>query len=121
MNTTENNKLIAVFMELKEFTYYEYLYNEQIYLKDDLYYHSDWNWLMEVVEKIESLGYNVNIFGNCKVPIIKNSNFTSIVITAKKVFSNYNEKKKNQSTTLVLSSSNGLIPLNRNKWKFGKK
>lgn len=29
----------------------------------NLQFNSDWNWLMEVVEKIESLGYYVNITG----------------------------------------------------------
>lgn len=27
--------------------------------QNELKFHSDWNWLMEVVEKIESLGYDV--------------------------------------------------------------
>ena len=51
---------------------YEYLggeYNDEI-KKSDLFedyvytlkYHSDWNWIMEVVEKIEQLGFDVNIF-----------------------------------------------------------
>ena len=67
MNTTENNKIIAEFMikqeptenfcvgsigqEVGVFTgikteYFKY---------EDLKFHSDWNWLMEVVEKIERL------------------------------------------------------------------
>ena len=29
-----------------------------------LKYHSDWNWLMPVVEKIESMGFDVNILKN---------------------------------------------------------
>jgi hypothetical protein len=56
--TTENNKLIAEFMELVECET-DYLYHpssEKGFLKDYLMYNSDWNWLMEVVEKIESLG-----------------------------------------------------------------
>jgi hypothetical protein len=35
---------------------------------EGLLFDSDWNWLMVVVEKIESLGYDENefdIFGNC--------------------------------------------------------
>ena len=28
---------------------------------DSLQFHTDWNWLIQVVEKIESLGYSVNI------------------------------------------------------------
>jgi len=44
MNTTENNKLIAEFMNCE---------NPQAW-EDDLY-NNDWNWLMEVVEKIEGL------------------------------------------------------------------
>lgn len=59
MNTIENNKLIAKFLGYKEHV------NEgaiQLYIKDkvvesmgQLDFHKDWNWLMEVVEKIESL------------------------------------------------------------------
>jgi hypothetical protein len=47
-NTTENNKLIAEFMggyEPEEF--------------ED--YHSDWNWLMEVVSKIENYNEYTNV------------------------------------------------------------
>ena len=56
-----NNKLIAEFIGYKEYV------NEgaiQLYIKDEvvksigqLDFHSDWNWLMEVVEKIESIGF----------------------------------------------------------------
>jgi len=28
-------------------------------------FHSDWNWIMEVVEVIEKLGYEIDIFSNC--------------------------------------------------------
>ena len=75
--TTENNKIIAEFMikqeptenfcvgsigqEVGVFTgikteYFKY---------EDLKFHSDWNWLMEVVEKIESLGYWTELLGGC--------------------------------------------------------
>jgi len=60
MNTTENNKLIAEFMGLP-FIVFEgetnYIRDLQHVSEDQLDYDSDWNWLMEVVEKIESLGY----------------------------------------------------------------
>ena len=60
--TTENNKIIAEFMGYIDNGCSEegFLINpitnfdEEI---NDLKYHNDWNWLMEVVEKIESLGY----------------------------------------------------------------
>jgi hypothetical protein len=53
---------------------YEYLggeYNDEI-KKSDLFedyvytlkYDSDWNWIMEVVEKIESIGFNFNLIKN---------------------------------------------------------
>ena len=65
MKTLENNKLIAEFLSVKihpcetienfKFLPIEErgLYNG--YFIDELKYHEDWNWLMEVVEKIESL------------------------------------------------------------------
>lgn len=59
MNTTENNKLLAEFMGYIDNGCSEegFLispitnYDEDIC---ELKYHSDWNWLMQVVEKIES-------------------------------------------------------------------
>ena len=65
MKTLENNKLIAEFLSVKmhpcktienlKFLPMEErgLYNG--YFIEDLKYHEDWNWLMVVVEKIESL------------------------------------------------------------------
>lgn len=56
MNTTENNKLIAEFMgfELNNSTGVEVYYNSkslEVLELDKLKFHSDWNWLMEVVDK----------------------------------------------------------------------
>ncbi len=77
MNTTENNKIIAEFMGC-EFT--------QIGKRtlvsptptpigttyiDKLLYHSDWNWLMEVVEKIESLSFIFKTHGNASTFVKK--------------------------------------------------
>ena len=65
MKTLENNKIIAEFLSVKihpcetienfKFLPIEErgLYNG--YFIDELKYHEDWNWLMVVVEKIESL------------------------------------------------------------------
>lgn len=62
MNTIENNNIIAEFMN-SEVTIDTYFITG-MYIsinENDLKYHSDWNWLMEVVEKIESLGYAIEI------------------------------------------------------------
>ena len=73
MNTTENNKLIAEFMgrSISPITLAEFrkLKPRDKHLVsgafvEDLQYHSDWNWLMEVVEKIEQLRYVTEISGN---------------------------------------------------------
>jgi len=56
MNTNENNKLIAEFLDLTYLKNY-YVHKGNAFNEDYLLFHSDWNWLMEVVEKIESLGY----------------------------------------------------------------
>ena len=71
MNTQENNKLIAEFMGVRHTDDSKYLENlkemksdglyfEQGYMTSELHYYTDWRWLMEVVSKIESLGYWLN-------------------------------------------------------------
>ena len=53
--TTENNKLIAEFMEHKP-TFEVYIDDVLTTLERPIKnYNSDWNWLMEVVEKIKSI------------------------------------------------------------------
>ena len=66
MNTTKGNKIIAEFMGLWE-SEVGYLYNPQFeagFKPEELKYHSSWDWLMPVVEKIESLGYCFRIESN---------------------------------------------------------
>ena len=54
----ENNKIIAEFMGAKLTKDLKIMYpvyeGDSSYVKN-LKYHSDWNWLMEVVEKIENI------------------------------------------------------------------
>lgn len=65
MKTTEQkNRMIAEFMGLQplasdpnNFFFYPSL-NNYIY-KKAMQYHTSWDWLMPVVEEIESLGFNV--------------------------------------------------------------
>lgn len=71
---TENNKLIAEFMEGYEPEEYED-------------FHSDWNWLMEVVEKIESLDYRFAI-----------TEFLSEVSNEKLSIKSWKEKTKFENT-----------------------
>lgn len=73
-NKSETNRLIAEFMGLSycekyhfEGWYTNHEHNYRICDFDGLKYHKDWNWLMEVVEKIESLndnGYDFDIFSD---------------------------------------------------------
>lgn len=68
MEIKETNKLIAEFMVENEgglikirdgvySTINEYEIPDDDLIVSDLKYHSDWNWLMPVVEKIESLSH----------------------------------------------------------------
>ena len=63
-----NNKIIAEFMGAKLTKDLKIMYpvyeGDSSYVKN-LKYHSDWNWLMEVVEKIESLGYRTLTENEC--------------------------------------------------------
>ena len=89
MKTIENNKIIAEFLSVKihpcetienfKFLPIEErgLYNG--YFIDELKYHEDWNWLMVVVEKIESLGYRIEIVKHiCRIYL---SNKETIIIS----------------------------------------
>ena len=72
MNTTENNKIIAEFLgESKqpyEFSQFGYMTLsgdwKDTFFVEQLKFHSNWNWLIEVVEKIESHGFTFEIKKN---------------------------------------------------------
>ena len=60
METLENNKLIAEFMGLGIQSFFvESPVNGEYIPDDELQYHSSWDWLMPVVEKIGSLGHTM--------------------------------------------------------------
>mgnify|MGYP003400855777 FL=1 len=68
MNTIKNNRLIAEFMGLAycdrhmyEGWYKSSEFNYRICDDDGLQYHTSWDWIMPVVEKIESMNYTVTI------------------------------------------------------------
>ena len=87
MNATETNKIIAEFIgwEYKVLPVYsddKFLGRKNIYntpfkkhlknkaftttfSENELVFHNDWNWLMEVVGKIESLGYRTLTENEC--------------------------------------------------------
>ena len=64
-NIIEKNKIIAEFLNLTSQVIFEQVFavcengKTNFYKKDELKFHSDWNWLMEVVEKIESIEYGI--------------------------------------------------------------
>lgn len=60
---TEGNKLIAEFMS-KENPFHDGRYivlNGFAYTPDEMKFNSSWDWIMPVVEKIESMRYSVTI------------------------------------------------------------
>jgi len=65
-STVENNKLIAEFLGFETYEANGYInvhYSDNnVRTLQDTHYQTDWNWLMEVVEKIESLKNNYFIF-----------------------------------------------------------
>lgn len=63
MEYTETNKLIAEFMGGTYLPISEhYILPDMVsYLPEDMQYHTSWDWLMPVVERIEGLGYCVQI------------------------------------------------------------
>jgi hypothetical protein len=72
MNTESNNKLLAEFVELKtpiNGYYISPFDKDDILTTLELKFHSDWNWIMQVVEKIEETSPISIIIscGNCEV------------------------------------------------------
>ena len=84
MNTIENNKIISEFLGQKKtisnFPQFGYMTSsgnwKDEFTPNELKFHSDWNWLMEAAEKIESLGYWVEILGGmhnvCSIGLTNN-------------------------------------------------
>ena len=71
-NIVENNKMFAEFLGYcqphPDYPTTTYWYKKDYQPLTILLFHSNWDWLMRVVEKIESLGYTVTIAGvMCKV------------------------------------------------------
>ena len=96
MNTIENNRLMSEFMG-----YNEEIVIDEVYftlpdmleaLSDEkLHYHSDWNWLMEVVDKIENLDFKVVIDNNgCTIENLPYSNAGKTTYEVKKIEAVYN-------------------------------
>lgn len=63
METTDNNILIAEFMGIDYNPEGERKYNKETgaWTYTNVFYHTSWDWLMPVMDKIETLGYSVNI------------------------------------------------------------
>jgi hypothetical protein len=76
-NIVENNKLIAEFLGYSQphpdYPNTTYWYKKDCQPLTILLFHSDWSWLMRVVEKIERLGYvfEIKITG-CRINQIEN-------------------------------------------------
>lgn len=73
---TDNNKLIAEFMRAVYMSHINkwFVMNEEC-IDEELKYNSDWNWLMEVVEKIENLGFDFAIYTGSSVSIVNTKDF----------------------------------------------
>ena len=84
MKILKNNKLIAEFLGYidngcsEDGFLIHPITNYDVEISS-LKYHEDWNWLMEVVEKIESLGYRIEIVKHiCRIYL---SNKETIIIS----------------------------------------
>ena len=110
-NIVENNKLIAEFMGWKEnkdmevkltsggITYY-FQKNDEACIPETMCYHSDWNWLMKVVEKclVGEAEYNEDEAKKAIREIYEslcNINISSVYNACVEFIKWYNEQNKN--------------------------
>jgi hypothetical protein len=91
MNTQENNKLIAEFMgsNLNGLESWQY--------EEELQYHTSWDWLMPVVEKIDNLFGNtdeiddmINVVHNAVLQFNRDITYKEVV----KFIKEYNENER---------------------------
>ena len=108
MKTLENNKLIAEFLNLTSQVIFEQVFTvsengkTKFYKKDELEFHTDWNWLMQVVEKIESenivcfkiQGNNCYCEGNFKYGITAPSKINAVYTVCVEFIKWYNNQNK---------------------------
>jgi hypothetical protein len=86
MTTTENNKMLAEFLGYtqphSDYPNSTYWYKESEAPLTILLFDTDWNWLMQVVEKIEILGYDVMVKGiSCTIsPLLNEETIVQLVL-----------------------------------------
>ena len=119
-NIIENNKLIAKFMGFvadKSFevklvdginTSYYYYKDDVMYLPETMCYHSDWNWLMEVVEKclVGEAEYNEDEAKKAIREIYEslcNINISSVYNACVEFIKWYNKQNKNNEKHLHIT------------------
>jgi hypothetical protein len=118
-NITENNKLIAEFMGFKlQQDPTERWFGNYFAIPNDawsnrlelLHFDTDWNWLMEVVEKIESIkSYDRDVFGT-EVKIYKDKctiksghyNTKGVVYSKEQYFDGIRQEKSKKESTYTL-------------------
>jgi hypothetical protein len=118
MKTEENNKFIAEFMGIR----YEENRNghessEYFYEDCELEYHSSWDWLMPVVEKIENIEY-VNRMGRFNVNAISfEENYTCVITDSENTFIQVEGETKRVATYKAVVEFIKWY----NKWKLWKR
>tara|TARA_Y100001972_G_scaffold16977_1_gene18655 strand:- start:1635 stop:1988 length:354 start_codon:yes stop_codon:yes gene_type:complete len=100
MSNQENNKMIAEFMrwDIKSLTTIPpnlHLSNLQLDNGDimELKFHESWDWLMPVVENIESLGYEFFIVED-RIKIAQNTDHSTEIIINFTLGRNYGSKRE---------------------------
>jgi len=97
METTENNKLIAEFMGgisvPNDYINFPVTNGINAMPISKLKYHSSWDWLIPVVEKIESIGRTAVVIGfdTCE---IKDENYADLSKNLPDRFDSFNEEGK---------------------------
>jgi hypothetical protein len=116
----KDNKLIAEFMG----TVYPELDNaividNLIVKEDELQYHNSWDWLMPVVDKIESMKANFNIYSHWNDE--KNETFHEVVVTIEKGIISKDRRKVYDYDRIEKSSSDKKKAIYKAVAKFIKK